>query len=598
MTCLITPPGLVFLFAVIFFILPGPQDLAQAGSYHTENVFIVNIDGLRNDEAFESGNLYIPCIWDSLRPSGTIYTNFMNRGITVTNAGHSTIVCGSRQLLPNNAGVETLVRPEEPTIGDYYRKSLNIPKEKVYYISGKNTIWKYPVSLYPGYGKDFSPSIVLTSQEDTTTWRVAQEIMDKDHPSLCYVLFAQVDSAGHTADSAYYLGTIRQADSLVFLLWKKIQSDPVYSNRTTLIVTSDHGRHDNQHGGDCCGCHAPSWACHGDYCHGCRHLMFLAVGPDIKADTSILRVRDQIDIAPTVAHLLGFTTPFAQGEVMSEMIVNYHPQMAQVSSSRDSSSEINISKTSGHSRSCAIARNRSGLHVVFSDNSNGRYEIYYARSTDQGSTWSTPQVILSSLYGDYLEPVISAIGDSALFVATTGYEYVPSIYSFDWVLTGKRSSNSGMSWETETLIDTLTTVSCKPSLTASGNNLVIAAMMYYQIMVYKSSDGGVTFTHSMAGDSSYSEFPACTLIDTVAYSVWQYLSSDQASLQCWNLSFDHEPWQEQDVALTDNDTNSYSYRPSLAADGHRNLHLVYSQLPDALLGNLWETGYKRSTDLG
>jgi len=60
---------------------------------------------------------------------------------------------------------------------------------------------------------------------------------------------------------------------------------------------------------------------HGDGCEGCRHLWLLAIGPDIKSNTAIDTTREQPDIAPTIGHLIGFSTPLAKGKVMSEMLV-------------------------------------------------------------------------------------------------------------------------------------------------------------------------------------------------------------------------------------------------------------------------------------
>lgn len=228
-------PFIQYLLIISLLLPEGVK--SQGDGYQTQNVFIVSIDGIRNNEAFESGDRYLRFLWDSLRPQGTIYTNFRNTGVTVTNAAHSTIVTGVRQYLPNNSGIATPLRPKEPTIGECYRKQLGVSKEQVYYISGKNTIWRYPVSLYPGYGYSFAPTIALASAQDTLTWDSTRIIMDRDHPSLCYVLFAQVDAQGHTADTAKYLGAIRRVDSLIYLLWKKIESDPVYAGKTTMLVT-------------------------------------------------------------------------------------------------------------------------------------------------------------------------------------------------------------------------------------------------------------------------------------------------------------------------------------------------------------------------
>jgi len=311
----------------------------MASACLTENVFIVNIDGMRWQDGPATGNVNVPFLWDSLRPQGALYTEFSNRGITITNAAHSTIVTGVYQLLQNNAACITPIRPREPTIGEYYRKYAGAPADKAVFISGKNTIWRYPVSTYPGFGHDCAPTIVLSNYSDTVTWDSAQAVIDRSHPKLCYVLFAEVDEAGHSRDTSYYIGSIRRADSLVWLLWQKIQGDSIYRDKTTMIVLTDHGRHDDAHGG---------WESHGDWCRGCRHVLCLAVGPDIKRDTLIDLARGQMDIAPTVGYLLGFPTPFAQGTVLWEMINSYQEAEAPNRAELD---DVNLSHTFSQSRS-------------------------------------------------------------------------------------------------------------------------------------------------------------------------------------------------------------------------------------------------------
>lgn len=108
-----------------------------AFAFQTENVFIVVFDGLRNNEGFEAGNLYLRFLVDSLAPRGTIYDHFWNTGITVTNAAHSTIATGVRQILRNNAGVATQIRPSEPTVAEYYRKDRDIAQDEVFFSVAK-----------------------------------------------------------------------------------------------------------------------------------------------------------------------------------------------------------------------------------------------------------------------------------------------------------------------------------------------------------------------------------------------------------------------------------------------------------------------------
>jgi hypothetical protein len=546
----------------------------------TENVFIVCIDGLRNHDGFDAGDRTMPFFQDSLRPLGSMYAAFMNNGITVTNSGHSTIVTGVRQMLPNNAGIATPVRPQEPTLAEYYRKEKGIPGEKVYYISGKSSIWRYPTSLFPGYGYPYGGTVTLTSSQDTLTWDSTRAIIQRDHPSLAYVLFAQVDAEGHTADSVKYFGAIRRVDSLVYLLWQTIQADSLYRDRTTMIVTSDHGRHDDIHGG---------WQGHGDYCHGCRHIGLFAIGPDIRQDYVIVNSRDQIDIAPTVAYLLGFQVPLAEGSVLDEMFVTPPPvstgNHAMIYGGRNPGSAALLP------RSPSICLDSRGIHVVFSGTSAGEKEILYTRSTDGGATWTAPLAIFSRQGTEYLNPAIVSASDSVLFVAVTGSRSFVADTTSAWILEGIRSTDGGSSWGSTILIDTLTTISTKPSLAASGSRLNLSAMMGYRVWNYTSTDAGLSFAARQIHAAS-STTPVCALLDTTPYVAWRHLNKD--SLPCWNVLYDRKPWRTGDHPVTDNDTGSYSYLPSLASDGDSLVHLVYVQLASGPNGNDWRIQHRRS----
>jgi hypothetical protein len=565
---------------------------ALASACLTENVFIVNIDGMRWQDGPATGNVNMPFLWDSLRPQGALYTEFTNRGITITNAAHSTIVTGVQQLLLNNYGCITPIRPREPTVGEYLRKHTGAPADKAVFISGKNTIWRYPVSTYPGYGYDCAPTIVLANYSDTVTWDSAQAVIDRSHPKLCYVLFAEVDEAGHAADTSYYVGSIRQADSLVWLLWQKIQGDSIYHNKTTMIVMSDHGRHDDAHGG---------WENHGCWCRGCRHVLFLAVGPDIKCDTLIALARDQIDVAPTVGYLLGFPTPFAQGTVMSEMINGYQATEAPDQPGLD---EVNLSHTPTQSRSCDIAVNRHGLHVVYSDRYRGAYETWYTRSTDQGRSWTPPAVLFPSAnLTTYSEPVIAAIGDSALLAVAAGCRYVPEETTFVWMLSGRRSANSGQAWDTLVDIDTLGTATCKPAIATLGSRVNILTNHYVRIFSNLSRDGGVTFDSALGVSTDWwwrhSQWPSATIMDTTCFAVWQDLIPDSLLRGPYHSIWgDREPWSGTGTQLTQDYVTSYSYQPWITSDDRQLLHLTYCHLPNALAGNLWQVAYTRSADGG
>ncbi|MGA9115881.1 MAG: exo-alpha-sialidase [Bacteroidota bacterium] len=550
-----------------------------------ENVFIVVIDGIRNVEAFEAGNTYMSFVWDSLRPRGTLSTNFWNTSITVTNAGHSTIVTGARQKLPNNSGIPTPVRPWEPTLGEYYREQTGVPGEKACFISGKNTIWRYPVGLLPGYGYDVAPDIVLASSADTVTWDSARAVMDRNHPSLCYVLFAEVDKSGHTADSAQYLGSIRRVDSLVFLLWRKIQEDSVYRDRTAMLITTDHGRH-----GD------TLWSGHGNDCHDCRHIPFLALGCGIRMGVETDVFAEQIDIAPTVAHLLGFDAPLTQGRVMDELLVQPSPgRRGSLRGFHPAAGERNLSGSGGASRSPDIAMDGTGIHVVYSDDTEGNHRVYYTQSTDDGLSWTPPAALFGVPEGEEYEPAIAADGEGTLLAVSCGFRRFEADSTYRWVMKGRRSTDGGESWGAETPIDTLGTVHSKPQVAASGGKLIVVAAMHYRIRSYVSRDGGVSFAGSLVHGAN-SLNPAVAFSDTTAVVLWHHLNKDVSPY--WNVLANREPWLTGDHPVTNNDSNSYSYNPSVAADAGGMLHAVYADLRNASAGNVWTPVYVRSTDLG
>jgi hypothetical protein len=565
------------------FLIMAVTSAALGQSLQTDHVLIVNIDGLRCQDGLESGNLTMPFLWDSLRPFGTLYTSFQNRGITVTNAGHSTIVTGVRQVLPNNAGIATPLRPQEPTLAEYYRKERGVPQEQVYFISGKTSIWKYPVSLFPGYGYPYAATVTLTSSQDTVTWDSTRAILQRDHPSLAYVLFAQVDAEGHTADSLRYFGAIRRVDSLVYTLWQFLQADSVYRDRTTMIVISDHGRHDDLHGG---------WQGHGDFCHGCRHVMCFAIGPDITPGLVTGIARDQIDIAPTVAYLLGFHAPLARGAVMREMFRNPPPAPTAVQGPTVSGRSLSETTVLPHSPSIAV--NARGIHVVYSGGNPGSGAILYTRSIDAGTTWSPPVEIFAQAGTDYLEPAIASFADGCLYTAVTATRDFVADTSNGWILEGRRSTDSGFSWGPVGILDTLTTISTAPSIAASGTRVNIVAMMGYRVWNYTSTDGGVTFVAKQI-HAANSTTPTCTLLDTMPYVAWRHLNKD--SLPYWNVLYDRKPWRPGDHPVTSNDVTTYSYLPSLEADGDSLVHLVYQHLTNAPTGNEWRIHHRRKGGL-
>ena len=283
-------------------IVPLLSGVLSVPSANAQNVIVVVLDGARYSEIFGSDSTYIPRMWNDLKPLGTIFTNFRNDGTTTTNPGHSSIESGTWQDIPNDG----TLRPTMPSFFEYYRKHSGADDQSCFAVVGKSKLNVLTYSTHADYGQLYGSSLKIAAN-DKGVFDSLKNVMATQKPRLLLVNFPDIDVAGHSGSWGAYLAAIRVADSLVTELWATIQGDLFYKDSTTLVVTNDHGRHDDAHGG---------FQHHGDSCEGCRKIMLLAVGKGIPAGLVVGDTSSQIDIAPTVGELMAFPTPFALGTSM------------------------------------------------------------------------------------------------------------------------------------------------------------------------------------------------------------------------------------------------------------------------------------------
>jgi hypothetical protein len=271
---------------------------------------LIIIDGARWTETF-GDPIYelIPHLANDLAPLGAINTAFYNDGSTWTVPGHAAIVTGTWQDLPNNGRV----RPTAPTIFEYYRATTGASEDEAVFVHGSFIEPVLTYSSRPDYGANFGAGMFFSDNPrppyDDGMWANARRVLAELKPHLLMVSLLDPDEAGHARDWDGYRASIKHDDEIIWDLWQELQADPFYAGQTTLMVTNDHGR----------GCR-DGWPEHGgdDECN--RHVMFLAVGPDIQPGLVISQRRTLRDIAPTLGYLLGFDTPLAEGEVMTELL--------------------------------------------------------------------------------------------------------------------------------------------------------------------------------------------------------------------------------------------------------------------------------------
>lgn len=279
-------------------------------------VFLVIMDGVRYTETFgDPSHQYVPYLWNELRPLGTINTRFYNNGVTLSMAGHGSMLTGIWQRLSNDGSQ----RPPDPTVFEYLRENTGLPERKVWLITGNEKLVKLNHSTCTQHGEAYeatadSPRVNGKSpagEETAATWSMAQRVMEEDEPSLVMVNFKEADRRAHAGDREGYLKAAEEIDRRIYQLWLKIQSTPYYQDKTTMIVVNDHGRNaDDEKQG---------FSEHGGYSEANRHIMFLALGPAIQKDQQVDTPRELIDIAPTIAGIYGLSMPTARGKVLDEL---------------------------------------------------------------------------------------------------------------------------------------------------------------------------------------------------------------------------------------------------------------------------------------
>lgn len=73
--------------------------------------------------------------------------------------------------------------------------------------------------------------------------------MKKYSPNVMVINLKDVDSYGHANNWNEYIKAIKTTDASIKEIWEYIQSLPAYKDKTTLIVSNDHGRHLDANGG-------------------------------------------------------------------------------------------------------------------------------------------------------------------------------------------------------------------------------------------------------------------------------------------------------------------------------------------------------------
>jgi hypothetical protein len=336
---------------ILFLILAAFSVSFLFAQQKTENVIIVTLDGFRWQEVFggadaalinkayvgdvsslkeeywtpfaaERRKKLLPFFWNIIQQQGQLYGNRWS-GNKVNNAnkyrfsypGYNEIFTG----FPD-AGINSNDKIWNPNINvlefinqqsNYKNKVaafatwdvlpyiLNTKRNGLYVNADADTMRFENKELQLVNDMQFLTTRPIGVRPDIFTYFAAREYLKAYKPKVFYIAFGETDEFAHAGKYDQYLFSAHAEDAMIADLWKTVQSLPEYKNKTTLIITCDHGRGDKI---------KSQWTDHGENIAEAGQIWVAIMGPDTKPTGEIKQTMQlyQAQLATTLAALLGF----------------------------------------------------------------------------------------------------------------------------------------------------------------------------------------------------------------------------------------------------------------------------------------------------
>jgi hypothetical protein len=142
------------------------------------------------------------------------------------------------------------------------------------------------------------PHYLGDTRIDCMTYEFGKEYLKEYKPRILYLAFDETDDMAHAGNYKMYLSQAHQEDAYLQELWQYLQTDPVYKDKTTLIVTCDHGRGDVP---------LDNWRSHGSGIKNSEQTWIAVIGPDTPHD-GIIKTQTTTyhkQLAQSISKLLG-----------------------------------------------------------------------------------------------------------------------------------------------------------------------------------------------------------------------------------------------------------------------------------------------------
>lgn len=287
---------------------------------------VKDLDGLRKryvrDTPEARREALLPFLWTVAARQGQIFGDpsrgapaRLTNGLKFSYPGYSEMLCGfaderikSNDKVPNpNVTVLEWLNRRPAFKGrvaaygtwDVFYSIVNVERSGVRMLAGWEPSRDEPLSgeekLVNAVLPDM-PRIWPQNALDLVTQRLALEHLRKHKPRVFYIALGETDEWAHMRRYDLYLDAARRSDDYLRRLWETLQSMPEYAGKTSLLISTDHGRGDTK----------LNWTDHGKDVEGAEFIWMAAMGPGVAPRGVRENVQTtQSQIAATVAALAG-----------------------------------------------------------------------------------------------------------------------------------------------------------------------------------------------------------------------------------------------------------------------------------------------------
>jgi hypothetical protein len=341
--------------------------LAQP-SRKTENIFLITLDGYRWQELFAGADSALinekkftedpagmeslfggdtpearreklmPFFWKTIATQGQLYGNRVyGNHVNCSNTmwfsypGYSEILCG----FADDERINSNKKMDNPnvTVLEFLNKTKTY-KDKVAAFSSWNVTpfivneTRSGIPVNGGYEtaseKKLSDREIFLNElqstipgfwggvrQDAFTHNYALEYLKKHRPKIVFISYGETDDFAHDGSYDQYLKAAHRTDYFIQQLWNWAQSQPAYKDKTTFLITTDHGRGAQP---------LETWKNHGDEIPGADQIWLAILGPDTPALGEQKKAGQlyQNQVAKTAAAFLGieYTNEKKVGDVI------------------------------------------------------------------------------------------------------------------------------------------------------------------------------------------------------------------------------------------------------------------------------------------